>query len=509
VVCGHIHHAELRDIDGILYANDGDWVESLTALGRARRRTSGDHGLAAVEKAAVFSARPDERRGPGGVTSADPTPHLPHLRKTPLPPGFHRLIGAQFASALADNAVLLVALAFLVQQGHPAWWAPLLKFSFTLAYVVLAPVAGPVADGIPKARLMGWMNATKFLGVLLLCLGLHPLLAFAIIGLGAAGYAPAKYGLMTELVGPELLVRANAWIEVSVVAAVLIGAAVGGVLISETLLNWPPFANLVQTLHSPLWAEGSSLGPSFALVLALYLAAGALNVGLPDSGCRYARTPADPKAVWLGFVQALRTLWRDRDGGGLSLGVTTVFWGVGAVLQFAVLRHATEVLGLSLAQASGLQVATAVGVVAGAVMAARLVPLSLVPRLIPLGALFGLLIAFGGWTSSVGATLVVMVFVGLVGGLLVVPMNALLQHRGYQLLTAGRSIAVQGFNENASILVMLAMYALAVGHDLSAQTILLTLGVVLAIGMVLLWARQPRHPPVMDASRARHRVARP
>jgi MFS family permease len=417
-----------------------------------------------------------------------------------LPDGFHRLIGTQFASALADNALLLVALAYLLEQGHPAWWAPLLKFSFTIAYVVLAPLAGPVSDGIPKARLMAWMNATKMAGVLLLCLGVNPLVAFAVVGLGAAGYAPAKYGLVTELVAPGQLVRANAWLEVSVVSAVLLGTAVGGLLVSETLALWPPYATVAQVLTAPEWANGSALGTAFAVVLPLYLTASLLNIGLPNSGRRYDAEPMGVRALIRQFGAANVALWGDRLGGRLSLSVTTVFWGVGAVLQFAVLKHATEVLGLSLSQASGMQAAVAIGVVLGAIAAARRIPLTAVPRMLPLGVLFGLLIATGAWMNHVWTSVLLMIAVGATGGLLVVPMNALLQHRGYQLLTAGRSIAVQGFNENASILVMLAIYAVLLRLKLSSGAILLGLGVLLAMGMASLWIQQRRHAAVTPTS---------
>ena len=407
-----------------------------------------------------------------------------------LPRGFHQLIAAQFASALADNALLLVAVAYIWQQGHPAWWAPLLKLSFTLAYVVLAPLAGPVADGMPKARLMAWMNATKAAGVVMLGLGLNPLLAFAVVGLGSAGYAPAKYGLVTELIGPHQLVRANAWIEVSVVGAVLIGTATGGLLVSDSLANWLPYAQLASALQSPAWANGSALGTAFGVVLLLYGAGSLLNVGLPDSGRRYARQAIHPLQLVRQFAVANRTLWRDPKGGCMSLSVTTIFWGVGAVLQFAVLRHATDVLGLSLAQGSALQATVAIGVVAGAVVAARRVQLHAVPRMLPMGVLFGLLVACGAWADSLWVAMLLMALIGAAGGLLVVPMNALLQHRGYELLTAGRSIAVQGFNENASILVMLAAYSLLVRADLSSPAIMVSLGLALAGLMALLWRAQ-------------------
>jgi MFS family permease len=193
-----------------------------------------------------------------------------------MPRGFLLLIAAQFTSALADNALLIVAIALLQQQGLPGWWAPLLKFSFTLSYVLLAPVVGPLADALPKARLMAWMNALKMLGLGGMLLPLHPVAAYAVVGLGAAGYAPAKYGLVTELVPPHQLVAANGWIEVSIVCAALLGTVLGGGLVS-----------------APMLALG--LNVSLGLLLGLYGLAALLQWGVPDSGARY---PGRPGTRW-------------------------------------------------------------------------------------------------------------------------------------------------------------------------------------------------------------------
>src|SRR5689334_16162746 len=199
-----------------------------------------------------------------------------------MPKGFHLLVVAQFLSALADNALLIVAIALLELQGLPGWWAPLLKLSFVVSYVVLAPFLGPLADAIPKARLMAWMNATKAIGVATLFAGVHPALAFGIVGLAAAAYAPAKYGLVTEMVAADRLVAANGWIEVAVVAAVLLGATFGGVLVTDAA------ANLDVHLRNALAeaSRGRLLAPSYALslsiLLAIYALAGLLNIGIPD-----------------------------------------------------------------------------------------------------------------------------------------------------------------------------------------------------------------------------------
>jgi MFS transporter, LPLT family, lysophospholipid transporter len=388
-----------------------------------------------------------------------------------LPGGFHRLIAAQFFSALADNALLIVTMALLQRRGLPAWWAPLLKFGFTLSYVVLAPLVGPLADAVPKARLMAWMNGVKVLGVLALLVGLHPVAAFVVVGFGAAAYAPAKYGLVTELVTPQQLVAANGWLEVTVVCAVLLGTVLGGVLVSPLL--------------EPLWEHGLS---DLHLLLAVYALASLLNLGIPDSGARYAARSIHPLALLRDFRDANATLWRDPLG-GLSLAATTLFWGAGATLQFIVLRWAQDHLGLPLHQASYLQAAVAVGVVAGAAAAGRFVALADARRMLAFGVALGLMLPVVASTRSLWLAVPLLVVAGAVGGLMVVPLNALLQHRGCVLLTAGRSIAVQGFNENASILVMLGLYAALVAVDLPIVPLMWGFGLALALAIAALMRR--------------------
>ena len=401
-----------------------------------------------------------------------------------MPPGFHLLIAAQFVSALSDNALLIVAVALLQEQGLPGWWAPLLKFSLTLAYVVLAPLVGPLADAFVKARVMMAMNALKVLGVACLLAGGHPLLAFGIIGIGAAAYAPAKYGLVTELVPPARLVAANGWIEVSTVCAVLLGFVLGGVLVGP---------------QAPPLMTGA------ALLLGGYALAALLNLGIPDSGARYRRSHRAPLALWRSFGRAQLRLWRDRDG-GLSMGVTTLFWGSAAVLQFAVLHWAVQGLGLTLERAAYLQGVVALGIVAGALVASRWVALAAAPRVLPLGVLMGLLVPAVAWVQDWRLAVPLLAGVGFLGGVLVVPLNALLQHRGHQLLTAGRSIAVQNFNENLSVLVMLGAYAALLAGGCDIRWLMALLGAAVALVTALLAWRHARRPvatppPAVPAAR--------
>ena len=403
-----------------------------------------------------------------------------------MPPRFPSLIAAQFLSALADNALLVVAIALLQRTGAPDWWTPLLKFFFIVSYVALAPVVGALADAVAKPQLMRWMNGVKFAGALALGLGLHPLIAFGLIGFGAAAYAPAKYGLVTEWVGPARLVAANAWIEVSVVGAVLLGTAAGGFLVSDEF-NQHAFAVAVHAWAQRLGIHASAVvAPALAVVLAIYGASATMSLRLGRGGRRIALASIHPMALWREFDRDNRMLWRDDGGGRLSLAITTLFWGAAAVLQFAVLRWAIDRLGLSLAAAAYLQAAVALGLITGAWLAGRHVRLHQAPLVLLAGPLLGLLVACNRWVDSAAAAAALMVAVGLVGGLLMVPMNALLQHRGCQLLSGGRSIAVQGFNENVSVLVLLAAYAALLWFDVSITPLMTGFGLAIAASMALL-----------------------
>ncbi|MEK8050104.1 lysophospholipid transporter LplT [Ideonella sp. DXS22W] len=411
-----------------------------------------------------------------------------------MPRGFHRLIAAQFCSSLADNALLIVAIGLLAQRGLPPWWAPLLKLGSTVSYVLLAPFVGVLADAWPKARLMEVMNAVKLVAVLALLAGLHPVAAFGIVGFGAAAYAPAKYGLVTELVGPERLVRANGWIEVSVVGAALLGAVIGGALVSPQLLGQAALAPWHQALPAQAGLACGPLALSLAAVAGVYGLAGLINRRVPDSGHPLHRPPLHPVALVRDFALANRTLWHDRDG-GMSLTVTTIFWGLGATLQFAVLRWAEQVLQLPLERSAGLQAMVGIGVVLGAGAAGRYVPLAAARRMLLAGVLLGAMMPLVAATTHLGTAAVLLMAVGAVGGLMVVPLNALLQHRGHVLLSPGRSIAVQGFNENASVLAMLAVYALLLKAELPIVQIMALYGLAIAgaIG-ALAWRERERRP---------------
>ncbi len=405
-----------------------------------------------------------------------------------MPSGFYFVIAAQFVSALADNALLIIAIARLIELGLPGWWAPLLKFWFTLSYVVLAPWVGPLADAVPKARLMAWMNGLKFIGAALLLINVQPLIAFAIVGVAAAAYAPAKYGIITELLPARKLVAANAWIEVSVVCAVLCGTVVGGVLVSSWFISLPA-SGVAQQITSSISKDPTVLALPVGAVLALYALGAALNLGVPATGRRHLKAWAEPHNALRNFLHTNQLLWRDREG-GLSLAVTALFWGAGATLQFIVLRWAQEALNLGLDQAAYLQGVVAIGVVIGAALAGRWIRLGHATRVLPLGVAMGLLVPCMAWVDTLPLAIPLLALIGGFAGFFVVPMNALMQHRGYRLISAGRSIAVQGFNENLSVLLMLAAYAALVAAEVPLNLLLWSLGLTVAVAMGLLIVRE-------------------
>ena len=395
--------------------------------------------------------------------------------------GIACLMAAQFVSGLADNALLIVAMARLAEMGRSAWLAPLLKAVFTLAYVLLAPWVGALADRWPKARVMLAANGLKALACALMALAIDPLLAFALAGVGAAAYSPAKYGLVTELSPPEQLVHANGWLEVTTAGAIILGTALAGWLVGRWLL-----AHGARHMGHALPVD-SPLGAAILLVLALYALAAALNLLIPSSGARPHAMQPSFSALLTRFAHAQRTLWRDAQG-GLSLGVTTLFWGAGATLQFVVLAWAQDNLSLSLSHAAYLQGVVAIGIGVGALAAGRWVRLHQAPRVLQLGVLMGACVPLLTLVHSVGVAAPLLAAVGALAGFFVVPMNALLQHRGQQLLGAGESIAVQNFNENLSVLAMLGAYAALQMTGWPLHRTVFALGSVVALGVLsVMW----------------------
>jgi len=417
---------------------------------------------------------------------------------------FYIIMAAQFFSSLADNALLIAAIALLAQLHAPAWMTPLLKLFFVLSYVVLAAFVGAFADSRPKGNVMFITNTIKFVGCVVMLFGSHPLLAYAIVGLGAAAYSPAKYGILTELLPPEKLVAANGWIEGLTVGSIILGTVLGGVLISSTV-SQSLLALDMPTIDTGIDTPAES---AIMIIMMIYIVAALINLKIPDTGARYVAQKANPIELIKDFSVCFKTLWNDRLG-QISLAVTTLFWGAGATLQFIVIKWAQVALHMNLSQGAILQAISAVGVAGGAVWAAGRVPLRNSLKVLPYGIAMGLVVCVMAVYNSdmlpnikmmtIGKMQVslnllpaylLLILVGWLAGYFVVPMNALLQHRGHVLMSAGHSIAVQNFNENISVLMMLAMYSVLIWLDVPVPYVIIGFGLTVS---GLMWLVIKRH----------------
>ncbi|GHT92112.1 lysophospholipid transporter LplT [Betaproteobacteria bacterium] len=388
-----------------------------------------------------------------------------------MPFGFYIIMAAQFFSALADNALLIVAIAMLRHLDAPDAADPMLKMFFAISYVVLAAFVGAFADSMAKWRVMLISNTIKIGGCLMLFLGIHPLVSYAVIGFGAAAYSPAKYGILTEYLPHRLLVVANGWIEGLTMGAIILGTVLGGILVDAKVADWMTAFEL-PLLHT------SDQYSIFAISF-LYIFAAAFNLFIPDTGVDHKPLKSNPLYLVRDFNHCLKLLWRDKLG-QISLAVTTLVWGASSTLQFIVIKWAEYNLNLELSKASMLQGVVAIGMAAGAILAAKFVSLRQSVSVIPLGIVLGLVILLMPFVTNTTLAMVLMVVIGCLGGAFVVPMNALLQHRGHVLMGAGHSIAVQNFNENISILLMTGIYALLIFLGLSIHTLIILFGLFLA-----------------------------
>ncbi len=395
--------------------------------------------------------------------------------------GFFTIMTAQFFSSLADNALFVAAIELLRSSGAPKWQPAALVPMFALFYVVLAPFVGAFADARPKGQVMFISNAIKVVGCLLMLVGFNPLLSFAVVGLGAAAYSPAKYGILTELLPHSQLVKANGWIEGLTIASIILGVLLGGQLVG------PWMSGHLLAFDFPLIDTGVDTAPESAiLVLVVFYALAAwFNTRIPLTGVTMRPLPSNPLTLAADFVDCNQRLWRDRLG-QISLATTTLFWGVSGNLRYIVLAWAGAALGYSTTQASSLVGVVALGTAVGAVIASLKMRLDRATSVMPLGIAMGLLVVMMNFIDNVWLAIPFLIALGALGGFLVVPMNALLQHRGHNLMGAGRSIAVQNFNEQACILVLGMLYSLSTGMGLSAFTAITVFGLLVASVMWLI-----------------------
>ena len=395
--------------------------------------------------------------------------------------GFFTIMSAQFFSSLADNALFVGAVQLLRSSHAPEWQQAALVPMFALFYVILAPFVGAFADAYPKGRVMLVSNTIKIVGCLMMLFGSHPLMSYAIVGLGAAAYSPAKYGILTELLPASQLVKANGWIEGLTIASIILGVLLGGQMVG------PNIAPYLLSLDFPLLDTGIDTAPEAAIsvLIGVYLLAAWFNTRIPDTGVAMRPLPRNLIVLLPDFWNCNLRLWKDKLG-QISLSTTTLFWGVSGNLRYIVLAWASVALGYTVTQASALVGVVAIGTAVGAVAASLRMRLEHATLVMPLGIGMGILVLLLNFIDNVWVAAPFLILLGGLGGFLVVPMNALLQHRGHNLMGAGRSIAVQNFNEQACILALGGLYALATGMGMSAFAAIVCFGLFVAGNMWLI-----------------------
>lgn len=374
---------------------------------------------------------------------------------------FYIILIAQFLSALADNALLFTAIALLAAINAPEWHTPLLQQFFVVSYIILAPFVGSIADAFPKGSVMFSSNMIKVFGCGAMIFGMPPLYAYGIVGIGAAAYSPAKYGILTELLPSNQLVAANGWMEGSTVTAIIFGAILGGMLATNNL-------------QLGMWIIGG-----------LYLAAAIFNYYIPKLPIDHKLEQKSLFYILKDFLHAFLTLWKDPLG-QVSLAVTTLFWGAGATLRLVVLMWAAVILNFSIEQSTQLIAMVAVGIAVGSVVASRYITLESSVRVLPAGIVMGCLVVAMVFVHHWVIAGILLSIIGALSGFFVVPLNALLQHRGHLLIGAGHSIAVQNFNEHIGILIMLGFYLLMVKADIHINLITAIFGVFIIISMSII-----------------------
>lgn len=382
--------------------------------------------------------------------------------------GMLAVTAAQFLSAFGDNALLFATLALLKAEFYPDWSQPVLQMVFVGAYIIFAPFVGQVADSFPKGRVMMFANGLKLLGAASICFGINPFIGYTLVGVGAAAYSPAKYGILGELTTGDKLVKANGLMESSTIAAILLGSVAGGVL-----ADW----HVLAALGVCAVVYGGAVAANLFIPK--------LPVARPGQSWRFAPMAGS-------FFNACRVLWRNGET-RFSLMGTSMFWGAGVTLRFLLVLWVPVALGIvDNATPTYLNAMVAVGIVVGAGAAAKLVTLETVARCMPAGILIGVGVLFFSLQHALLPAYALLILIGILGGFFVVPLNALLQARGKQTVGAGNAIAVQNLGENMAMLLMLGLYSLAVKAGAPVVGIGVGFGALFALAIAGLWLWQRR-----------------
>jgi len=391
-----------------------------------------------------------------------------------LTPAMTAVMAAQFLSAFADNALLIGAIILVKAISHSDQLVPWLQASFVLPFIVLAALVGPFADNLPKGRVMLIANSVKLVaGIgMFACTQAAvpvwlPLAAYALAGIGAAIYSPAKYGILTQLCGPKLLVKANGLMEGSTIVAILLGVLIGG------------------------WLADHSLTGALAVIAGCYALAAGLTLFIPKLPAEHPLNHFNLTILFSDFVKALFTLFREPWARTSLLG-TSLFWGSGSTLRLLLFAWVPLALGHTDAQTpANLMGAVSIGVIVGAVLASQLVTLETAGRALVGGLLLGLPILLLAGTTNLWIAVGMLIVMGAAGGFFIVPLNAMLQERGHHSVGAGHAIAVQNFAENGVMFLMANLYGFTQNILTPIQTIG-GFGGLIVVAMVVLFVLRPR-----------------
>lgn len=383
-----------------------------------------------------------------------------------LSKGMIAVMLAQFFSAFGDNALLFALIALVKDLSYPEWSQPVLQMAFVGTYILSAPFVGQIADSFPKGRVMMFANGLKLLGAIAICMGFEPFIGYVLVGLGAASYSPAKYGILGELTSGDKLVKANGLIEASTIAAILMGSLAGGFV-----------------------ADLSVLG-SLIMCGVIYAAAVFANMYVPKLQPALSGAKWHVRGMVSNFVNACKQLWQNKQARVTLIG-TGLFWGAGVTLRFLLIAWVPVSLGITDNKTPTiLNAIVAVGIVMGAGIAGKVINLKNVTRCIPAGILMGLAVTGFVLQANMIMTYLLLVTIGALGGFFLVPLNALLQDLGKQSVGAGNAIAVQNIAENSSMLIMLGMYTAVVALGIPTLWIGAGFGLLFSVSIIWLWIWQ-------------------
>ena len=385
--------------------------------------------------------------------------------KNKMSNNIYRVLATQFLTAFADNAILFTAITIVMQQVElGSWYIPALQASFLVAFVLLAPWVGRLADSRPKPRVMFGANIVKALGAGLLFLNIEPFIAYAIIGLGAAAYSPAKYGILPEMVGEDALVKANGWIEGSTILAILSGTVVGAAL-SEHSITIALFT-----------------------IIALYVVSAIIALTIQHNLIVGTKT----ENALGNFYTQMKGLLATPRARFSTLGVS-LFWAAATVLRVLLVAWAPVMLLIySTTDIAMLTMAVAIGIACGSLLVPRLIPLAYLRRARLAAYAMGIVIVLLATVENIWVARFALFLAGTCGGLFVVPINAALQEIGHKSIGSGGAVAIQNFFENLAMLIATGAYTLVAGLGIDPVVTMMWLGALVVVATVIVSWHLPK-----------------